>query len=119
MKFALALLALVAVAAARPGSVLDLDFDDFHIDQDITNRVMQGTYSWTSPEGDKFFIKYIADKNGYRIVESNAVPVTNGVAADGNQGSFDSFEDLFHSFEDRSASFEDRSASFEHRFGRK
>ncbi|XP_037781222.1 cuticular protein 47Eg-like [Penaeus monodon] len=101
MKFVLAFLALVAVAAARPGSVLDLDFDDFHIDQDITNRVMQGTYSWTSPEGDKFFIKYIADDDGYRIVESNAVPVTNGVAADGNQGSFDSFEDRSASFEDR------------------
>ncbi|XP_063589686.1 cuticular protein 47Eg-like [Penaeus indicus] len=101
MKFVLALLALVAVAAARPGSVVDLDFDDFHVDQDITNRVVQGTYSWTSPKGDKFFVKYIADNNGYRVVESNAVPVTNGVAADGNQGSFDSFEDIFDSFEDR------------------
>ncbi|XP_047481067.1 cuticular protein 47Eg-like [Penaeus chinensis] len=101
MKFAIALLALVAVAAARPGSVVDLDFDDFHIDQDISDEVMQGTYSWTSPNGEKFFVKYIADDNGYRVVESNAVPITNGVAADGNQGSFDSFEDIFDSFEDR------------------
>nr|XP_027213689.1 cuticular protein 47Eg-like [Penaeus vannamei]XP_027213690.1 cuticular protein 47Eg-like [Penaeus vannamei] len=95
MKFAIVLLALVAVAAARPGSVFDIDFDDFHIDQDISNEVVQGTYSWTSPEGEKFFIKYIADDDGYRIVESNAVPVTNGVVADGNQGSFVSLEDLF------------------------
>ncbi|XP_047481066.1 cuticular protein 47Eg-like [Penaeus chinensis] len=101
MKFAIALLALVAVAAARPGSVFDLDFDDFHIDQGITNRVVQGSYSWTSPNGEKFFVKYIADDDGYRVVESNAVPVINGVAADGNQGSFDSFEDIFDSFEDR------------------
>ena len=46
-------------------------------------------FSWTSPEGEEFYVKYIADENGYRIVESNAVPVSaDGVAADGNQGSF-------------------------------
>ncbi|XP_042885197.1 cuticular protein 47Eg-like [Penaeus japonicus] len=94
MKFALALLALVAVAAARPDKVFELDLDDFHHDQDVSNQNIQGTYSWTSPEGDKFFIKYIADGDGYRIVESNAVPITDGVAADGNQGSFVSLEDL-------------------------
>lgn len=46
-------------------------------------------HSWTSPEGDEFFVKYIADEYGYRVVESNAVPRdANGLAADGNQGSF-------------------------------
>ncbi|XP_071534561.1 uncharacterized protein [Panulirus ornatus] len=92
----LVLMGLAALAAARPGSIIDLD--DFHHDLSIENTVVTGTYSWTSPEGVEFFIKYVADDNGYRVVESNAVPITaNGVRADGAQGSFFSSEE----FDDR------------------
>ena len=43
--------------------------------------------SWTSPEGLELYVKYVADDKGYRVVESNAVPVTaDGVAANGFQG---------------------------------
>ncbi|XP_066957143.1 uncharacterized protein [Macrobrachium rosenbergii] len=97
MKFTLfVLLGLVAtVTLARPDSVLDLDLDDIHHDQDIDDdQVITGTYSWTSPEGVEFFVRYVADEDGYRVVESNAVPVSaDGVRANGEQGSFDSYED--------------------------
>ena len=42
-----------------------------------------------SPEGVEFFVSYVADEDGFRIVDSNAVPVSSaGVRADGTQGSF-------------------------------
>ncbi|KAB7500470.1 hypothetical protein Anas_01276 [Armadillidium nasatum] len=45
--------------------------------------------NWTSPEGNKYFVRYVADKLGFRIIDSNVVPVSNaGVKVDGNQGSF-------------------------------
>ncbi|XP_064104173.1 uncharacterized protein LOC135214002 [Macrobrachium nipponense] len=90
------LLGLVAALTfARPDSVLDLDLDDIHHDQDIDDdQVITGTYSWTSPEGSEFFVRYVADEDGYRVLESNAVPVSDdGVRANGQQGSFDSDED--------------------------
>ncbi|XP_037781228.1 uncharacterized protein LOC119577746 [Penaeus monodon] len=90
----LVLLGLVALAAARPDSVLDLDLDDFHHDQDVEDEVVTGTYSWTSPEGVEFFVRYIADDDGFRILESNAVPDVGGVRADGQQGSFLSSEEI-------------------------
>lgn len=49
--------------------------------------------SWTSPEGEQYFVKYIADDDGFRILESNAVPAVGDVRADGNQGSFFSSEE--------------------------
>ncbi|XP_027213685.2 cuticle protein CP575 [Penaeus vannamei] len=89
----LVLLGLAALAAARPENVLDLDLDDLHHDQDVDDQVVTGTYSWTSPEGDQYFVKYIADDDGFRILESNAVPAVGDVRADGNQGSFFSSEE--------------------------
>nr|XP_053650589.1 cuticle protein 16.8-like [Cherax quadricarinatus] len=92
MKYCvLILLGLVAFAAARP----DFSLEDIHQDQDISeDNTITGSYSWTSPEGEKFFVKYIADKDGYRVLESNAVPATvGGVRADGTQGSFVSSEE--------------------------
>ncbi|KAG7170525.1 hypothetical protein Hamer_G023992 [Homarus americanus] len=36
---------------------------------------------------------YVADEHGYRVVESNAVPISSwGAKADGNQGSFVDYE---------------------------
>ncbi|KAK7050065.1 hypothetical protein SK128_027580 [Halocaridina rubra] len=92
------ILGLVAMASSRPDTVFDFDLDDIHHDQDIDDdHTITGTYSWTSPEGQEFFVRYIADDDGYRVVESNAVPVSDGIAANGQQGSFVSLED----FDDR------------------
>ncbi|XP_069936080.1 uncharacterized protein [Cherax quadricarinatus] len=99
------LLGLAAITAARPDFSLGFSREDFsredfsredsHQVQVISrDNVITGSYSWTSPEGVKFFVKYIADKDGYRILESNAVPATvGGVRADGTQGSFVSSEE--------------------------
>ncbi|XP_042872962.1 cuticular protein 47Eg-like [Penaeus japonicus] len=92
MKFAVVFFALFAVAMADD---LELDLDDIHHDLNIQGANAEGTYSWTSPEGVKYFVRYIADDDGYRIVESNAVPASaDGTAADGHQGSFVSLEDI-------------------------
>ncbi|XP_047481357.1 larval cuticle protein 2-like [Penaeus chinensis] len=85
-----AVLATVTMATARPDSVLDFEGDAHQHQQegDAGNKV-EGSYSWTSPEGEEFYVKYVADEDGYRVVESNAVPVSHdGVRADGNQGAF-------------------------------
>ena len=56
--------------------------------------ILSLSFSWKSPEGEEFFVRYIADDDGFRIVESNAVPVSaGGVRADGSQGSFISIEE--------------------------
>ncbi|XP_045597523.1 uncharacterized protein [Procambarus clarkii] len=90
----LVLLGVVALVAARPDTLLDLD--DIRHDLDIADDTsVTGSYSWKSPEGVEYFVKYIADEDGYRVVESNAVPVTaDGVKADGAQGSFVSSEEF-------------------------
>merc|ERR1712183_674594 len=91
--FLIVLLGLAAIAAARPDSVLSLELEDFHHDQDVDDQVVTGTYSYTSPEGVEVFVTYIADEDGFRVVDSNAVPASNGVRADGQQGSFFSSEE--------------------------
>ncbi|CAL4120622.1 unnamed protein product [Meganyctiphanes norvegica] len=90
MKLALILLGLVVLAAARPDSLEDSIEIEHDIDDD---GVVTGSYSFTDPEGNRQFVRYIADDKGYRILESNVVPATlDNVRADGNQGSFTSFE---------------------------
>ncbi|XP_068214624.1 uncharacterized protein [Palaemon carinicauda] len=71
-------------------TVLDFEGNDhYHKQEEDSGDRVEGYYSWTSPEGDEFYVKYIADEDGYRVVDSNAVPVSHdGVKADGNQGSF-------------------------------
>ncbi|XP_045113987.1 uncharacterized protein LOC123506144 [Portunus trituberculatus] len=92
--FVITLLALAALVAARPENVLNLDLDDIHQDMDIDDTTITGTYRWKSPEGNEFFVRYIADEKGYRVLESNAVPVTvDGTHANGAQGSLSSEED--------------------------
>ncbi|XP_063883970.1 uncharacterized protein LOC135112945 [Scylla paramamosain] len=96
MKLAVAvLLGLVAVAIARPDKVMDIELEDIHHELDIADDTsVTGTYTWTSPEGETYFVKYVADDDGYRVLESNVVPVSaDGVRADGAQGSFVSVED--------------------------
>ncbi|XP_064102134.1 uncharacterized protein LOC135212533 [Macrobrachium nipponense] len=89
-KVVIILTALAALTSAHPGTVLDIAEEDHaHKQEGETGHKVEGSYSWTSPEGTEFYVKYIADELGYRIVESNAVPISSGgVAADGNQGSF-------------------------------
>lgn len=49
---------------------------------------------WTDDDGNTHFVKYIADEDGYRVLESNVVPADGtGVRADGRQGAFVSFEE--------------------------
>ncbi|XP_045114184.1 uncharacterized protein LOC123506291 [Portunus trituberculatus] len=93
--FVLTLFCLVALVAARPESVFDFDLEDIHQDMDISDdATITGTYRWRSPEGDEYFVRYVADDDGYRVLESNAVPVTaDGTPANGAQGSFSSEED--------------------------
>lgn len=66
--------------------------------------------SWTSPEGAEFYVKYVADRNGYRVVDSNAIPATAaGVRANGAQGSFSSEEDIsFDDSDENDSFFDDR-----------
>ncbi|XP_071534859.1 uncharacterized protein [Panulirus ornatus] len=89
------LLGLAALVTARPDSIVDFDLDDLHQHQGIEDSTITGSYTWTSPEGVEYFVKYIADDDGFRVLDTNAVPVSSaGVRADGTQGSFVSSEEL-------------------------
>ncbi|XP_066957139.1 larval cuticle protein 2-like [Macrobrachium rosenbergii] len=88
------LLGLAAIVAARPDSIFTVDADDIQHEQDVDDDGVHGSYSWTSPEGAEYFVRYVADEDGFRVVESNAVPASSdGVSANGQQGSFTSFEE--------------------------
>lgn len=64
---------------------------------------------WTSPSGHEYFVKYIADRNGYRVVDSNVLPITaSGVRANGAQGSFSSEEDVSFDSDENDSFFDDR-----------
>jgi len=91
----MALLGLVALSAAKPMTISNVQDNFSHIQEvDDDGEEITGTYRWTDPEGNNFFVTYIADEDGFRVLDSNAVPATNvGVRADGSQGSFDSYED--------------------------
>ncbi|XP_068214683.1 uncharacterized protein [Palaemon carinicauda] len=87
-------LGLVAVAVALPDEILDFEGDDAEHEQEGTpGKAVTGEYTWESPEGIEFVVKYIADEKGYRVVESNAVPSAGGVRAGGEQADLDGDED--------------------------
>ncbi|XP_042872988.1 uncharacterized protein LOC122253763 [Penaeus japonicus] len=95
MKLSILILVVsLSLVLGRPQTVLDFEGDDHeHTQEGEAGRDVGGEYSWTSPEGENFKVVYVADEDGYRVVESNAVPVNaDGIAADGNQGSFTSEE---------------------------
>ncbi|XP_066957088.1 pupal cuticle protein-like [Macrobrachium rosenbergii] len=89
------ILGLVAITALvhgrRKNTIYEFETDDQSQEQRGEAGVaVKGSYSWVSPEGIEYRVKYVADELGYRIVSSNAVPINQqGVAADGNQGSFE------------------------------
>ncbi|XP_042872964.1 uncharacterized protein LOC122253741 [Penaeus japonicus] len=86
----LVILAVAVLVTARP-DVLSFEGDEHqHQQEGDAGDHVEGSYSWTSPEGLEFYVKYVADEDGYRVMESNAVPVNHdGMAADGNQGAFE------------------------------
>ncbi|XP_064104107.1 cuticle protein CP575-like [Macrobrachium nipponense] len=90
----LILLGLVAFVSALPEDVLDFEGDDAEHEQEGTpGESVTGEYTWESPEGIEFVVKYIADEKGYRVLESNAVPSAAGVRADGEQADLEGDED--------------------------
>ncbi|KAL7632672.1 UNVERIFIED_CONTAM: hypothetical protein RMT77_016997 [Armadillidium vulgare] len=98
---------LISLAFSLPRNVFRIDNDVFRMEQDIDDDdsgIITGSYSWTSPNGKEFFIRYIADDDGFRVLDSNAIPVSpHGVKADGSQGSFLDFSD-----EDDDDDFDDK-----------
>ncbi|XP_071534849.1 uncharacterized protein [Panulirus ornatus] len=87
-------LGLVALAAARPEDIFDFEGDDAEHEQEgVAGHSVTGEYKWESPEGIEFVVKYIADDKGYRVLESNAVPSSNGVPANGDQADLDGDDD--------------------------
>ncbi|ROT64399.1 calcification-associated peptide-2 [Penaeus vannamei] len=59
-------LGLVALAAARPSDIID--FEEDHMEHE------QEGIPGTAPDGNEYHVKYVADHNGYRIVDDNVVP---------------------------------------------
>ncbi|XP_076028418.1 uncharacterized protein LOC143017514 [Oratosquilla oratoria] len=99
--FFLLVLGMAAFVACRPNEILHISLDDQAHDAEGDSDEWEGVYSWKSPEGLEFYIKYVADEHGYRVVESNAVPVSGtGVRANGQQVSFDSYEVDSNEFDD-------------------
>merc|ERR1712215_277256 len=95
MKFTVVLIySLMAMISAE--TMVDVDLEEMSIHQELSDDkgTYTGEYTFTSPEGEQYYVKYIADEDGFRVLESNAIPVSaNNIAADGNQGSFISEED--------------------------
>ncbi|XP_063883632.1 uncharacterized protein LOC135112770 [Scylla paramamosain] len=99
MKCAVASVVVVVVAAAALGEARPSDTvfnyegqDHKHYQKGETGRKVEGYYSWFSPEGQEFYVKYVADELGYRVLESNALPVSSwGATPDGHQGNLEPY----------------------------
>merc|ERR1712183_795552 len=115
----LVLLCLLGLACVSAMSVNNVQDNFSHVQEiDDDGDEITGTYKWTDPAGNQLYVTYVADNHGYRVVDSNVVPITvGGIRADGAQGSFNSYED--HSDEHDNDS-RDNSRDFdsdERRFG--
>lgn len=85
------ILGLASLVVARPDilSILGENAIINDVQQGRPGQNIEGAYSWISPEGAEFFVKWIADRNGFRVLDSNAIPIgLDGIAADGNQVAF-------------------------------
>ncbi|KAK8382879.1 hypothetical protein O3P69_011440 [Scylla paramamosain] len=97
LKVASVVVVVVAAAAlgeARPSdTVFNYEGQDHkHYQKGETGRKVEGYYSWFSPEGQEFYVKYVADELGYRVLESNALPVSSwGATPDGHQGNLEPY----------------------------
>ncbi|KAG7170530.1 Cuticle protein [Homarus americanus] len=68
-------LGVVAMAAARPSDIIDIEEDHMEHEQEgVPGTAVEGEYSWVAPDGNEYKIKYVADHLGYRVVEDNVVP---------------------------------------------
>nr|XP_027230121.1 cuticle protein CP575-like [Penaeus vannamei] len=68
-------LALVALTAARPSDVIDIEEDHMEHEQEgVPGTAVEGEYSWVAPDGNEYVVKYVADHNGYRVVDDNVLP---------------------------------------------
>merc|ERR1712055_1057116 len=93
------LVSLVVVSLSMANPVLDFTVDPegpeseeihhSHRQEGLTGTAVTGEYSWESPEGITFVVRYIADTQGFRVIESNAVPTAHGLRANGEQGDLD------------------------------
>merc|ERR1712212_603575 len=83
-------LTIVRVAVVLGDDVFSYEGDNHQHSQDgDAGDSVQGEYSWTSPEGEEFHVKYVADDKGYRAY-SDAIPKDHdGVAANGEQANLD------------------------------
>ncbi|KAK8382765.1 hypothetical protein O3P69_011361 [Scylla paramamosain] len=87
-------LGLVCLAAALPSDIFDFEGDNAEHEQDgEAGKSVTGEYKWESPEGIEFYVSYIADDKGYRVLESNAVPASNGLDASGRHANLEGDED--------------------------
>ncbi|KAF2364140.1 Insect cuticle protein [Trinorchestia longiramus] len=84
---AVALLLVALPVLGRPSPFIDYAGGNSIVSQrGNPGHSVSGSYSWTSPEGTEFFVRYVADEFGYRVVESNALQRSaHGLLADGNQ----------------------------------
>nr|XP_027230117.1 uncharacterized protein LOC113821793 [Penaeus vannamei] len=58
-------LALVALTAARPSDVIDIEQDHMEHEQEgVPGTAVEGEYSWVAPDGNEYVIKYVADTTG-------------------------------------------------------
>ncbi|XP_068214655.1 cuticle protein CP575-like [Palaemon carinicauda] len=79
-------LCLVAIAAAYPSDIVDFELDNQEQEQEgQAGKAVDGEYSWVAPDGTEYYVKYVADHLGYRVVESNAVPSSNGAGYEGEE----------------------------------
>ncbi|XP_042872950.1 larval cuticle protein 16/17-like [Penaeus japonicus] len=68
-------LGLVALTAARPSDIIDIEEDHMEHEQEgVPGTAVEGEYSWVAPDGNEYVVKYVADRFGYRVVEDNVVP---------------------------------------------
>ncbi|CAL4135006.1 unnamed protein product, partial [Meganyctiphanes norvegica] len=65
------LLGLVSLSWCRPTDILDIDLSNHEHEQEGKAGVaVEGEYSWVHPNGQEFVVKYIADDNGFRVLDS-------------------------------------------------
>merc|ERR1712055_500888 len=81
MNSVLIFICVFGAALARPGEIFSYEADTHaqSASGDAGNSV-EGSYSYTAPNGDEIVVTYTADENGY-IAKSNALPVAPEVPA--------------------------------------
>merc|ERR1712055_498972 len=81
MNSVLIFICVFGAALARPGEIFSYEADTHaqSASGDAGNSV-EGSYSYTAPNGDEIVVTYTADENGY-VAKSSALPVAPEVPA--------------------------------------